>query len=239
MYDKTRGTLAHQAPPPSPPSPCPCRPWASRSPWPRACASACAWRGRRASSFAGAGRRCEGWAQGAEVEGGLPRDNGCASMEGSPLDGKGLGHGDHARVAALGAHHGHRCEDEARSEQEQRQRPKKGCSRGRPLIHAGTASEGEGVRRAVATRPAPPSAGRDTRGRARHTLSPMPVLPDVASTTVMPGFKDPSLSAVSMMDRARRSCRNERGEGGGGRGGGGERRRGECRARNFPRSVAR
>ena len=115
VYDKTRGTLAHQAPPPSPPSPCPCRPWASRSPWPRACASACAWRGRRTSSFAGAGRRCEGWAQGAEVEGGLPRDNGCASMEGSPLDGKGLGHGDHARVAALGAHHGHRCEDEARS----------------------------------------------------------------------------------------------------------------------------
>ena len=35
--------------------------------------------------------------------------------------------------------------------------------------------------------------------------SPMPVLPDVASTTVWPGFNVPLRSAASMMFSARRS----------------------------------
>ena len=40
---------------------------------------------------------------------------------------------------------------------------------------------------------------------------PIPVFPDVASITVCPGFSDPSFSAVSMIDKAKRSLTDERG----------------------------
>ena len=41
--------------------------------------------------------------------------------------------------------------------------------------------------------------------------SAMPVLPDVASTTVCPGFRAPRLSASSMIAMARRSFTDESG----------------------------
>ena len=48
-----------------------------------------------------------------------------------------------------------------------------------------------------------------TNRKERHL--PIPVLPDVASITVCPGLSDPSFSAVSMMESARRSFTLESG----------------------------